>query len=208
MKENELWIAIETGGSDGGVSFGLFAGGEARFGRIKARADDLVRELGQLLKANGLALAAVSGVAVSTGPGSLTGLRIGMAAARGLARAIGCAIYEMSLPEAVYYSEKLSAPCRLAIVSGGFLYIRDFVIGERGNGTGTSAELIKLPVQEIDLKEVFKTNVQVYLVDPGPGSVLQSGNLLKELPFEVLNGERNFGKDLIQSARRLASDND
>ncbi len=49
------------------------------------RAEDLPEIVSQLLKSRGLAVADLAGLAVVEGPGSYTGLRVGLALARGLA---------------------------------------------------------------------------------------------------------------------------
>jgi tRNA threonylcarbamoyl adenosine modification protein YeaZ len=60
---------------------------EAR--EVLAAADELVREAG-------LEPAAIEGVVVGTGPGSFTGMRVGLATARGLALALGVPVAGVS----------------------------------------------------------------------------------------------------------------
>jgi tRNA threonylcarbamoyladenosine biosynthesis protein TsaB len=55
----------------------------------QGHAELLFGRLGALLARNGLAYADLDRVAVTTGPGSFTGVRIGLSAARGLALALG-----------------------------------------------------------------------------------------------------------------------
>ncbi|HHP50959.1 MAG TPA: tRNA (adenosine(37)-N6)-threonylcarbamoyltransferase complex dimerization subunit type 1 TsaB [Moorella mulderi] len=55
----------------------------------KERASDLLSLIDQLLQKTGTDFSQVEGIAVSLGPGSFTGLRIGLATAKGLAHAGG-----------------------------------------------------------------------------------------------------------------------
>ena len=63
-------------------------------GRILAAADELLSEAG-------LSPRDISALAVGTGPGSFTGIRIGLAAARGLALALGVPVAGVSTLEAL-----------------------------------------------------------------------------------------------------------
>ncbi len=54
----------------------------------QGHAELLFGRIGELLRRNGLSYAALDRVAVTTGPGSFTGLRIGLSAARGLGLAL------------------------------------------------------------------------------------------------------------------------
>lgn len=53
-------------------------------GKAASRSDDLVMLIDRVLTDAGVAFAEVAGIAVGAGPGSFTGLRIGMATAKGL----------------------------------------------------------------------------------------------------------------------------
>lgn len=53
---------------------------------------ELLPRLMGLLSSRGLALQELAAVAVGTGPGSFTGLRVGMSVAKGLAMGVGCPI--------------------------------------------------------------------------------------------------------------------
>jgi tRNA threonylcarbamoyladenosine biosynthesis protein TsaB len=65
-------------------------------GERTSRAAAVLVDANELLRANGFAPADLGGVAVGTGPGSFTGIRIGLAAARGLALATGVPVAGVS----------------------------------------------------------------------------------------------------------------
>jgi tRNA threonylcarbamoyladenosine biosynthesis protein TsaB len=86
-----LILAIETATGCGGVSLtkgGMDAGkvlAEYTLQPEVTHSRRLLGSVGAMMEAAGVAWADLDGVAVSLGPGSFTGLRIGMAAAKGIA---------------------------------------------------------------------------------------------------------------------------
>jgi len=86
-----LLLAVET--ATAAPSVALWRGdtllGERAADPSRATAEALLPALDALLAGAGLALAAVEGFAVSIGPGSFTGLRIGVATVKGLAFGTG-----------------------------------------------------------------------------------------------------------------------
>src|SRR6187455_1021683 len=55
----------------------------------RGHAEALMPLIARVMKASGVAFAALDRIAVTTGPGSFTGLRVGISAARGIALAAG-----------------------------------------------------------------------------------------------------------------------
>src|ERR1700716_2478822 len=53
----------------------------------RGHAEALMPLIARVMKASGVTFAALDRIAVTTGPGSFTGLRVGLSAARGIARA-------------------------------------------------------------------------------------------------------------------------
>ena len=90
----ENWLVIDTAGRIGRV--GLVRGdavvGTAALDAARRHARDLTPAVGGLLDAARLKPADLTGVIVSIGPGSYTGLRVGITAAKALAYATGCAL--------------------------------------------------------------------------------------------------------------------
>src|SRR5690606_19042171 len=95
------------------------------------------------LSAAGTALAGIGGIAVSIGPGSFTGVRIGVAASRGLALALKVPATGISTLEALAAEAHAAQPKRevLALIDAG----REKVYAERRSGDGS----ILLPAAEL-----------------------------------------------------------
>ena len=93
----------------------------------RGHAERLFPMIEDLLAEAGAGAADLSRVAVCTGPGSFTGLRVGVAAARGLA--LGCGIPAIGVTR----FEALAGPgtTRIALPGrGGQIYVQDFVAGQ------------------------------------------------------------------------------
>jgi len=87
--------------------------------RVLADADDLLRE-------NGLEPAELNRIVVGIGPGSFTGLRLGLATARGLALALDLPVAGASTLDAL----AAGAPGALPVVDGGRREVFTLVDGE------------------------------------------------------------------------------
>ena len=89
---SESWLILETSGRVAKV--GLARGGAVvrsmELTDVRRHARDLASTVAELLKAESLAPADLTGVMVSRGPGSYTGLRVGLISAKALAYTTGC----------------------------------------------------------------------------------------------------------------------
>jgi len=89
---NETWLILETSSRIGKI--GLARGGAvvraASLDDSRRHARDLAATVDAVLKAESLAPANLTGVMVGRGPGSYTGLRVGLMSAKALAYATGC----------------------------------------------------------------------------------------------------------------------
>jgi tRNA threonylcarbamoyladenosine biosynthesis protein TsaB len=87
-------LSLETSGLSGSVA--LWQDGKVTERPLategRRHAQTLIAELKALLDERGVKLADIDGIAVSIGPGSFTGLRVGVVAAKTLAYAIGCGV--------------------------------------------------------------------------------------------------------------------
>ena len=88
---DEPWLLLETSGRGGRV--GLAAGAavaQKALDPARRHNRDLAPAVDELLRAAGLTPRQLRGVMVSVGPGSYTGLRVGVMSAKALAYATGC----------------------------------------------------------------------------------------------------------------------
>jgi len=86
-----LILGIETSGRKGSVALCRETElvGAVRFPDSARHARDIMRSVDELLREAGVAKAEVQAVAVSQGPGSFTGLRVGVTCAKSLAHLLG-----------------------------------------------------------------------------------------------------------------------
>ncbi len=146
-----ILLAIDTSGSgcfvaihdsDSNVTLGT-AG--ADIGR--GHAERLMAFVDAALEAAGVDLSAIERIAVTIGPGSFTGIRVGVAAARGLSLALGVpavGVSTLSAIAAAHLSEHPATPVFVAIdAKRGEAYCQAFA----ADGAAVSAPLI-LPLDE------------------------------------------------------------
>jgi tRNA threonylcarbamoyladenosine biosynthesis protein TsaB len=102
---------------------------------LRGHAEALIPLLGRVTKQANMAFADVDRVVVTTGPGSFTGLRVGIAAARGIALAIGkqaVGVSTLSAYAAPYLAADDSAPVVVAIdARHSHVYLQVFGAGGR-----------------------------------------------------------------------------
>ena len=95
-------------------------------GERVSRAVTVLEDADQLLRESGTERAELTGIVVGTGPGSFTGLRLGLATARGLALALDLPVAGVSTLDAL----AAGAPGALPVVDGGRREVFTLVGGE------------------------------------------------------------------------------
>src|SRR5437588_7684932 len=101
-----LILAIDTSGKSGGIT--LAEGNDTSFRVLESSpiaggtfSAQLVPTLASLLQKHGLTVTDIDGFAAVSGPGSFTGLRVGLSAIKGLAEVLKKPIAAISLLEAL-----------------------------------------------------------------------------------------------------------
>src|SRR5437588_12114617 len=188
-------LAIDTSGKSGGItldegdgsSFRLLESSPIAGGTFSAQ---LVPTLASLLQKHGLAAADLSGFAAASGPGSFTGLRVGLSAIKGLAEVLKKPIATVSLLEALASLAKENGPVVAALDAGRQEIF--FGLYEISDGRATLMAERLLSQQEF-LHEI--SNV-------GPASVITSDHAVAELVSQAARAVQEVsrpGSELIAS---------
>ena len=129
-----LTLGIDTATAIGSV--GLSDGsplGELSFSAQMSQSEHLVEAIDRLLELNRARVKDLNLIAVSVGPGSFTGLRIGMATAKGLAQALKVPLVSVPTMES-YVSRAAFWPGRITILihdRRNLVYIAEFSAGKQ-----------------------------------------------------------------------------
>ena len=139
-----------------------------------------------MLKAAGKTMADVTAVAVANGPGSFTGVRIGVAAAKGFAWGAECPIYGVSTLEAMALGFGIfeGYVCPVMDARRSQVYNALFYVNQGKMERITPDRAIALSDLEIELKNLEKP---VFLV--GDGSKLCYNTLQEAVPQVVMPPE-------------------
>jgi tRNA threonylcarbamoyl adenosine modification protein YeaZ/tRNA threonylcarbamoyl adenosine modification protein YjeE len=186
-------LAIDTSGTRALVALGSPEGvliDERRWQAGYRHGEELLTRTDELLAATGVALAKLAGIVVGTGPGAFTGMRVGLATAKALARGLEIPIAGVATSEALLAAIGLDA--------------------------GSQAVLL-LPAGPSDRVVVFAG--QATLVKGGEEPVIQAGAVLVAVdlpdraPAEALalgaNAEEGLSAALLRlGAIRIAAGGD
>jgi len=138
VSTTEISLAIETAISGG--SLAILENGEILATSVgqqsRSRAEDILIELDHLLSGNHVNKHDISKIFVSAGPGSFTGIRIGVATAKGLARALAIDLKPVSLLESLAAAAATDGKLAVVLFVGREAYC--FQVFERTAETMTS----------------------------------------------------------------------
>ncbi len=139
---SSLLLAVDTSGKNGSVALCGMRPGETEIDLLEviplsggAFSAELVPQIAALLKRHGYAKSDLDAFAVATGPGSFTGLRVGLAAIKALAEALQKPIVGISVLAAMAWN---SAACQTRVLTvldagRGDLYVGDYEINSLPN---------------------------------------------------------------------------
>ncbi|MBV41425.1 MAG: tRNA (adenosine(37)-N6)-threonylcarbamoyltransferase complex dimerization subunit type 1 TsaB [Crocinitomicaceae bacterium] len=189
MVVQPLILAIET--STLSCSVALFRG-DALLGEAKAAESNYVHGkrllpmIDELLQSNGIASFELKGIAVSSGPGSYTGLRIGVSTAKGIAHAHG-------LPLMAFDSLQVQA-----------------YAAESQKNWETIISVMDARRDEVYTASFVQRNNKLAFADPTRALILEPQRHLTELfpvlsPFEDFSGVLILG-DAAEKTQRLIGD--
>ncbi|MBP6005137.1 MAG: tRNA (adenosine(37)-N6)-threonylcarbamoyltransferase complex dimerization subunit type 1 TsaB [Pyrinomonadaceae bacterium] len=178
-------LAVES--AVGGGSIALFAIGQQIEGVVGpagvSRAEDLLPNIELLLSRNNIDKLDLSHIAVSAGPGSFTGIRIGIATVMGLAAALNVDLRQYSMLEAIAVSTQIMGTFTVVLPVG-----RDTVCAQTFERTDSG--LANCDEPHPLTPEEFHSVLQA-----GKTAVVNS-SLFEQLPDELRSGVTNVGDDL------------
>jgi len=138
---------------------------------IRGHQERLAPMVADLMAARGVAFDAIDRIAVTVGPGSFTGLRVGLAFAKGLALALGRPCVGVGTLEALAASLDVGGPAAVVVDAGrGQVYLQLFEGGMAISGP----DVLPSDLAVSRVAEVFPSGE---LVLGGPGAHLLSSAL-------------------------------
>lgn len=178
-------LAIETSGTAGSVALVSSTGPVAETelpatGRRHARM--LVPEIKLLLQRQAVQLSSLTGIAVSIGPGSFTGLRVGVVCAKTLAYALRIPIVAIDTFQAVAVRQAGITADEIAIIADalrGEVFVRNYRRNSGSWQSSSSGEIVPL--------EDWLGKLPALVPVTGPGLSLLQG--LQSLSHQLLPSE-------------------
>jgi tRNA threonylcarbamoyladenosine biosynthesis protein TsaB len=168
MLESALLLGIDTCGPSGSVALGRLAGGAVEIlGQIelegRSYSATLVAAVGELLARNGVELRELGGIVAVKGPGSFTGVRVGLSAVKGLAE--GTAIPVTAVSRLEVLARKANIPSSALDAHRGEVFLRV---------SGPSLETRELLAGAGELLAIDPTPRQVAVCDDAAAALLRA----------------------------------
>jgi tRNA threonylcarbamoyladenosine biosynthesis protein TsaB len=196
------WLLIETSRREGLVGLGV--GGTViaakRLDGFRRHVQDLAPVMSDLLIGANWGPTQVYGVAVSLGPGSYTGLRVGVMSAKAFAFATGCRL--VGIPTFDVLARQFDVPAlRLDVIADALkdkLYVQGYARRGATEEWTTAMELAIVP------KQAWLSRVTGDLAVSGPGVPLVE----KDLPTAILVADPAQRQPALQALLDLAEISD
>jgi tRNA threonylcarbamoyladenosine biosynthesis protein TsaB len=195
-------LVLDTSTACAAIGLGLRSGsryGEKTDGSQK-HGRDLIPRIASILSSGGIKPAELDAIAVGLGPGSYTGLRVGVTAAKTLAYVTGAALFGLDSLEAIAWNSPDTAR-RVSVVADaqrGDVYSSDFTREAPGE------PLVCIRTSHIEALDSWLARLEPGTLVLGPG--LDSPRIAGRMPAEFLSqrSELNYpeGTRLIDLAAR------
>lgn len=174
---SEPWLILETSGRGGRVGLAVNGQivGRAELDPVRRHNRDLAATVQQLLDAASLRPAGLRGVLVSIGPGSFTGLRVGVMSAKALAWALDCELVAVPTFAAIASQTPAEASCVdvLSDALQGLIYVQRF---RRTGADWQAGEELRI----VSAKE-WAAGLSPEIWVSGPGVVIQEAVIPPEI---------------------------
>ncbi len=155
MTESSLLLGIDTCGPSGSVALGRLSGGAVEIlGETelagRSYSATLVAAIGDLLSQAGIRLDLLHALVAVNGPGSFTGVRVGLSALKGLAEGAGIPVVAVSRLE---------------------------VLGWKANGPSSALDaqreevFLRIAAKESPIKELLAGPEELAVIDPAPARI-------------------------------------
>jgi tRNA threonylcarbamoyladenosine biosynthesis protein TsaB len=186
ISEKMLILAIDTSGQSGGITLAEADAGSFRVIESAAIAGgtfsaQLIPTLAALLKKHGYGVKDIGGFAAASGPGSFTGLRVGLSAIKGLAETLQKPVATVSVLEALASLADREGKIAAAIDAGRKEVFLGLYEKQRANSAPQSAKnsnhALLMRREELLTQQNFLTALQA----ENPASVITSDAALAEL---------------------------
>ena len=189
-------LAVDTTSSQGSIALleGDDVRGLASFTADRDHAQRLLPELDALLTSLGMSLSEIEGYAVTVGPGSFTGIRIGIATVEGLSFATGRPMVGVSALEATAYRYR----CHHGLIAPLLDARRGEIFGALFRSDGGSLELILEPVCQRPEAFLARMPLQPVLFAGSGLAICQS------LVWETLGERAQFAEPFTALAEEVA----
>ncbi len=190
----DILLAIESAIAGGSVA--LMRGSHRIDGIVGAsgqsRAEDLLLNIDELLTRNDLDKTSIKKIIVAAGPGSFTGIRIGIATAIGLAAALGIEVKQVSTLAAIAMASGVSGPVLAALPVG-----RDTICTQTFSVSAENA-IESTPPDTISIDEFLEMNS-----NGSDQPVVMNNSFYELLPADERRSAIDAGSDLAQHLGRF-----
>jgi tRNA threonylcarbamoyladenosine biosynthesis protein TsaB len=181
-----LILAIDTSGQSGGITLAEADAGSFRVIESAAIAGgtfsaQLIPTLAALLQKHGYGVKDIGGFAAASGPGSFTGLRVGLSAIKGLAETLHQPIATVSVLEALASLADRDGKIAAAIDAGRKEVFLGLYEKQRANSAPQSAENSDHALLRLREELLTQQNFFAALVAEHPACVITSDAALAEL---------------------------